>query len=195
MNNIQDRARILRNELNHHNYLYHTLSCPTISDEAYDILFQELLKIEQHHPQLVTPDSPTHRAGTPPLDSFQQVKHRKPMLSLGNALSFDDFLDWHRRTAGLIKTDTFHLSCELKIDGLAVSLIYQDGTLVQGTTRGDGETGEDVTANLKTVPTIPLAFEDDGYLPDFLEVRGEVYLSLAACPRNTSPQRTSSYLH
>ncbi len=178
MNAIQDRARVLRDEINHHDHLYHTLSQPIISDQAYDTLFRELLDIERHHPELVGPDSPTRRTGATPLDSFHQVQHRKPMLSLANALSFDDFLEWRRRTAALLRIEDFDLTCELKIDGLAVSLIYQDGTLTLGATRGDGEAGEDVTANLRTIPTIPLVLLDDGYLPHFLEARGEVYLSL-----------------
>ena len=171
-------AKTLRDELNHHGRLYHTQNAPVITDALYDQLYRQLAALEKEHPELLTPDSPTQRAGGPVLPGFTQVQHRQPMLSLANVLSFEDLAEWRQRTAGLLATDRFNLTCELKIDGLAVSLTYRDGVFTLGATRGDGDTGEDVTANLRTIQTIPLTIRDEEYLNDFLEVRGEVYLSL-----------------
>ena len=170
------RAAELREQINHHNYRYYVLDDTEISDGEYDRLMVELRRLEEDHPSLVTPESPTQRGGASPADGFDQVQHRLPMLSLGNAFNEDDLQAWYRRVKGLLDDADFDLVCELKIDGLAVSLTYQDGVLVQGATRGDGTAGEDVTQNLRTIRTIPMSLL--GEPPPYLEVRGEVYLPL-----------------
>ena len=170
------RAAELREQINHHNYRYYVLDDTEISDGEYDRLMVELRRLEEDHPSLVTPESPTQRVGASPADGFDQVQHRLPMLSLGNAFNEDDLQAWYRRVNGLLDDADFDLVCELKIDGLAVSLTYQDGVLVQGATRGDGTAGEDVTQNLRTIRTIPMSLL--GEPPPYLEVRGEVYLPL-----------------
>ena len=170
------RAAELREQINHHNYRYYVLDDTEISDGEYDRLMVELRRLEEDHPSLVTPESPTQRVGASPADGFDQVQHRLPMLSLGNAFNEDDLQAWYRRVKGLLDDADFDLVCELKIDGLAVSLTYQDGVLVQGATRGDGTAGEDVTQNLRTIRTIPMSLL--GEPPPYLEVRGEVYLPL-----------------
>ena len=171
------RAEELRRELNYHNHRYYTLDDPVISDGQYDLLLRELREIEAEHPELLTADSPTQRVGGEPSSAFAEVEHSRPMLSLGNAFDFDELAAWHRRISGLLDDESFDMVCELKIDGLAVNLTYEDGVLVQGATRGNGTTGEDVTRNLRTIRTIPLKLE--GFVPQGsqrLEVRGEVYL-------------------
>ena len=173
---IEKRAAELRRKLNFHNYRYFTLDSPVVSDGEYDLLMRELREIEATHPELRTPDSPTQRVGGDPSPAFTEVQHSRPMLSLSNAFDFDELSAWHRRVTGLLDGDGFDLVCELKIDGLAVNLTYEDGVLAQGATRGNGITGEDVTRNLRTVRSIPLAVED---APQRLEVRGEVYLPIA----------------
>ena len=175
-NNVAQRAAELREQINHHNYRYYVLDDTEISDGEYDRLMAELRQMEEDHPSLVTPESPTQRVGASPADGFDQVQHRLPMLSLGNAFNEDDLQAWYRRVKGLLDDADFDLVCELKIDGLAVSLAYQDGVLVQGATRGNGTAGEDVTQNLRTIRTIPMSLL--GEPPPYLEVRGEVYLPL-----------------
>ena len=173
------RAEELRRELNYHNYRYYTLDAPVISDGQYDLLLRELREIEAEHPELLTADSPTQRVGGDPSSAFAEVEHSRPMLSLGNAFDFDELAAWHKRISGLLDDAAFDMVCELKIDGLAVNLTYEDGVLVQGATRGNGTTGEDVTRNLRTIRTIPLTLE--GFVPQNpfrLEVRGEVYLPI-----------------
>ena len=178
---IAARVDELRQELNYHNHRYYVLDDPVISDGEYDRLLEELRGIEAEHPELLTPDSPTQRVGAAPAEGFVQVQHRRPMLSLGNAFDLEGMEAWHRRVSGLLDGASFPMVCELKIDGLAVSLIYQDGKLVQGATRGDGATGEDVTQNLRTVRSIPLELMGDA--PPYLEVRGEVYMPLESFRR------------
>ena len=170
------RAEELRRELNYHNYRYYTLDDPVISDGQYDLLLRELRDIEADHPELLTADSPTQRVGGEPSSAFAEVEHSRPMLSLGNAFDFDELAAWHKRISGLLDSAAFDMVCELKIDGLAVNLTYENGVLVQGATRGNGATGEDVTRNLRTIRTIPLTLE--GSAPPLLEVRGEVYLPI-----------------
>ena len=172
------RAEQLREELARHSYLYHALDSPAISDAEYDALMRELRELEERHPELVSPDSPTQRVGEPPAQGFAEVTHRAPMLSLANAFNLEEFQAWYDRTRRLLDGQDFPMVCELKIDGLAVSLTYQDGVLVQGATRGDGATGENVTGNLRTVRSIPLRLL--GNAPSPLEVRGEVYLGRRA---------------
>ena len=171
------RAEELRREINYHNHRYYTLDDPVISDGQYDLLLRELRDIEAEHPELLTADSPTQRIGGEPSSAFNEVAHSRPMLSLGNAFDFGELTDWHKRISGLLGDDTFDMVCELKIDGLAVNLTYENGVLARGATRGNGITGEDVTPNLRTIRTIPLSLE--GSVPPRLEVRGEVYLPVA----------------
>ena len=171
---IEQRARKLKKELNFHNHRYYVLDDPVITDHEYDLLIRELRELENEYPQLQTADSPTQRAGAAPSAAFSQVQHRRPMLSLANAFDFDGLEQWHRRTRNLTDDADFNLVCELKIDGLAVTLAYENGVFVQGATRGDGTVGEDVTANLRTIRTIPISLLEAA--PALLEVRGEVYL-------------------
>ncbi|MEK6805437.1 MAG: NAD-dependent DNA ligase LigA [Pseudomonadota bacterium] len=168
------RAEVLRRELNEHNHRYYVLDQPSISDTEYDARFRELQELEQKHPELLTPDSPTQRVGGAPLPEFKPVRHRLPMQSLNNCFSEDELREFDQRVCkGLGLTQADYVA-EAKLDGLAVSLIYQDGLLAQGATRGDGETGEDITENLKTIRQIPLRLA--GKAPATIEVRGEVYM-------------------
>ncbi len=173
---LTQRIAELREELHYHNHRYYVLDDPVISDHDYDRLFHELKRIEEEHPELVTPDSPTHRIGGDPADGFEQVEHRHTMLSLGNVFDDESLEAWHRRVKNLLDDADFSMTCELKIDGLAVSLVYEDGLFVQGATRGNGFVGENVTNNLKTIRSIPLKL--DGFVSPYLEVRGEVYLPI-----------------
>jgi DNA ligase (NAD+) len=176
------RAARLREELNEHAYRYYVLDDPLIEDDAYDALYAELKALEDEYPELVAPDSPTQRVGGTPIDRLAKVTHELPMLSLANARSEDELRGWidrmrnHLRREGIEEAD-FEYVAEPKIDGLAISLLYEDGVFVRGATRGDGEVGEDVTHNLRTIPTIPLRIVGDD-VPARLEVRGEVYMSL-----------------
>jgi DNA ligase (NAD+) len=173
-NTIAARAAELRALLDRHNYEYYVLDSPTISDAEWDVLFRELLSLEQEHPQLRTPDSPTQRVGAAPSSSFAKYKHGVPMLSLGNAFGQDELRQWQQRVAKLSDGAAVEYVAELKIDGLAIALRYERGVFVSGATRGDGEVGEDITINLRTIRSIPLRLH--GEAPDVLEVRGEVYM-------------------
>ncbi|WP_163539176.1 NAD-dependent DNA ligase LigA [Gracilibacillus sp. YIM 98692] len=166
----------LREALNQYNYEYHVLDNPTVSDFEYDKKMQELKEIEESFPSLIMPDSPSQRVGGEPLDAFKKVNHRVPMLSLGNAFNEEDLKDFDRRVREGLDADHVTYVCELKIDGLAISLRYQDGLLVQGATRGDGTTGEDITSNLKTIRSIPLRIKDENPI----EVRGEAFMPQSA---------------
>ncbi len=176
------RAAELRREIERHNRRYYELDDPQIGDDAYDALLDELRGLEAEHPELRTPDSPTQRVGVAPLESFQQVQHAEPMLSLANARSEEELRAWEKRLRNRldqldISAARISYTTEPKIDGLAISLTYDDGVLTRGATRGDGRIGEDVTHNLRTIKAIPLSFED---APKLVEVRGEVYLPIAA---------------
>jgi DNA ligase (NAD+) len=178
---VAGRASELRDELREHGHRYYVLDDPLIGDAEYDALLDELRAIEAEHPELVTPDSPTQRTGGEPLDRLDKVTHLQPMLSLANARSEEELRAWidrmrnHLAREG-IEAPEFRYVAEPKIDGLAISLLYRDGVLERGATRGNGEIGEDVTHNLRTIPTIPLRIDD---APPLLEVRGEVYMSLS----------------
>jgi len=196
MNAAETRILELRAELDQHNYRYHVLDEPSIPDVEYDRLFHELKALEAENPHLVTPDSPTQRVGSAALSAFTQVRHEVPMLSLGNAFEEIDMREFDRRvTEGLDLPvgDLFgggakvQYSCEPKLDGLAVSLLYRDGALVRGATRGDGTTGEDISVNVRTVRNIPLKLHGSGW-PDVLEVRGEVFMSKAGFERLNASQ-------
>ncbi|TMK88466.1 MAG: NAD-dependent DNA ligase LigA, partial [Actinobacteria bacterium] len=175
------RATDLRQQIEHHNVRYHQLDDPEISDAEYDALVRELREIEASHPELVTSDSPTQKVGAAPdTSTFAPVRHRQPMMSLDNAFSFDELLAWGKRMERYISTDVDFV-CELKIDGVAMSVVYEDGRYTRAATRGDGVVGEDVTANVATIEAVPelLSLESDR-LPSVLEVRGEVYMPLPA---------------
>lgn len=178
---VTERVADLRQQLNFHNHRYYVLDDPEITDSEYDALFRELRQIEEDHPDLVTPDSPTHRIGGDPAEGFVQVEHRHTMLSLGNAFDDESLEAWYRRVKNLLDEADFSMTCELKIDGLAVSLVYEDGVLVQGATRGNGTVGENVTQNLKTIRSIPLTLQ--GSPPPYLEVRGEVFMPVESFRR------------
>ena len=181
VNYVNRRVAELRRELNYHNHRYHVLDDPVISDYDFDRMLQELRQLEEEHPELVTPDSPTHRIGGDPAEGFVQVEHRQTMLSLGNAFDPESLAAWHQRVKNLLDGADFAMTCELKIDGLAVSLIYENGVLAQGATRGNGSVGENVTHNLRTIRTIPLQLQGDP--PPYLEVRGEVYMPVDSFSR------------
>ncbi len=175
---VRDRIAQLRDDINHHNYRYYILDDPEITDSEYDRLLRELQDLEQHYPDLITPDSPTQRVGAAPLESFSEVKHRIPMLSLGNAFNNEEVLDFDRRARERLDVEVIDYAVEPKLDGLAISLRYENGVLVQAGTRGDGTTGEDVTLNVRTIDTIPLRLVGDDY-PQVLEVRGEIIMNKA----------------
>lgn len=164
----------LREEIREHNYRYYVLNEPEIPDAEYDRLLRELQKLEEKYPETVTPDSPTQRVGAPPEEGFAEVRHRVPMLSLSNAFSEEEVRKFDERVRKRLGVDSVDYAFEPKMDGVAVSLLYRDGVLVRGATRGDGETGEDITANLRTVQAIPLRLR--GEHEGELEVRGEVYM-------------------
>ena len=176
---ILKRAERLREEINYHNFLYYVLDQPIISDADYDALMRELKEIENKYPETVTPDSPTQRIGAPPSEKFASIPHSIPMLSLDDAFSQEEVLEFDQRGRRLLQTDEeLEYIVEPKIDGLAVELVYENGTFVLGSTRGDGYTGEDVTANLRTIRSIPLRLMDRYLsLPGRLEVRGEVFIN------------------
>ncbi len=172
-----DRHAELKHTLNFHNHRYYVLDDPVITDPEYDVLMRELRTIEEQNPNLITPDSPSQRIGAEPLSAFESVQHPRPMLSLANAFSKEDMLAWRTRVSGLLEEARYDMVCELKFDGLAVALTYENGLLVRGATRGDGLRGEDVTQNLRTIHSIPLTVPSDS--PTRFEVRGEVYMTLS----------------
>lgn len=174
---IQKTHAALCHEIELHNYRYHVLDDPSISDAAYDSLFQQLLALEAQYPSLVTTNSPSQRIGGAILDAFEPAAHPTPMLSLDNAFGAEQMWQFEKRLLERAHVTHFDYNCEPKFDGIAVSLIYEHGQFTRGATRGDGAVGENITANLKTVSTIPLQLQ--GNYPDWLEVRGEVYLSKA----------------
>lgn len=174
-------AESLRDRIRHHNYRYHALDDPEVPDAEYDRLMRELLALETDHPELVTTDSPTQRVGDTPVSGFGTVRHELPMLSLGNAFSEDELKDFNRRVLDRLDLDSdaeLMYAAEPKLDGAAVSLLYENGGLVQGATRGDGTTGEDITHNVRTIEAIPLRLLGKGF-PRRLEVRGEVFMPKA----------------
>ncbi len=175
---IGKRIEHLRKELEYHNYRYYVLDDPAVTDREYDALMRELTVLEAEHPEFADPNSPTQRVGTRPLDEFRTVPHTIPMLSLQNAMTEEEVRDFHKRVTKLLGTDEVEYVMEVKIDGLAVELVYIDGIFTLGSTRGDGYVGEDVTQNLRTIRAIPMHLRSDGNvpLPERLEVRGEVYM-------------------
>ncbi len=178
LDSARERIESLRSQIRHHDHRYHVLNDPEIGDSQYDRLYRELVDAETEFPTLVTPDSPTQRVSGEPSDGFTSVEHRQPMLSLGNVFDGDELREWHARVVGLLERSDFALICEPKIDGLAISLTYENGEFVRGVTRGDGLTGDDITANLRTIRSIPLRLQDVG-APPGIEIRGEIYLGKA----------------
>lgn len=176
---LRQRVLRLRAEIEHHNYRYHVLDDPEVPDAEYDRMMAQLRALEQQHPELIVPDSPTQRVGGAPVSGFAEVRHHKPMLSLDNAFSREDVVAFDRRVRERLETDKeINYSCEPKLDGLAVSLTYRNGSLEIAATRGDGTVGEDVTHNIRTIQSVPLRLTGKSW-PQVLEVRGEVFMSLA----------------
>lgn len=174
----QERLAQLKSRIRHHDYLYYVKDDPEISDGEYDRLFRELSDLERAYPELVTPDSPTQRVGAPPLDELGKVPHERPMLSLDSLVNSADVLTFDQRMKRELSTDRIAYTVEPKFDGLSVELVYDHGMFVRGSTRGDGNIGEDVTMNLRTIRSLPLQLQAGTY-PDHLVVRGEVYMRLA----------------
>ncbi len=182
------RVERLRKQLNHHNHLYYVLDRPEIPDAEYDRLFRELQALEEKHPGLITTDSPTQRVGGEPVSAFGEVIHEVPMLSLGNCFSEDELQDFDRRVRDGLNEDEVIYAAEPKLDGLAISLRYEDGVLVRAATRGDGTTGEDVTHNVRTIHSVPLRMQGTGF-PTVIEVRGEIYIAKDGFARLNAGQR------
>ncbi len=182
---VLKRIQKLREEINYHNYRYYVLDSPVISDEDYDALVHELKELEERYPETITPDSPTQRVGAPPSDKFRTVPHYVPMLSLDDAFSPEEVEEFDARIKKFLGTDQeIEYTLEPKMDGLAVELVYEKGVFVLGSTRGDGYTGEDVTNNLRTIPSIPLRLlSRHEKVPELLEARGEVYMEKMAFKR------------
>jgi DNA ligase (NAD+) len=191
MDTIEQKITQLRTTLRHHEYLYHVLDTPEIPDAEYDRLMGELRALEEAHPEFITADSPTQRVGATPLSEFTQVRHEVPMLSLDNAFDEASYLAFNKRVQDRLKSaEAITFCCELKLDGLAVSLLYEDGVLVRAATRGDGTTGENITANVRTIRSIPLKLRGEN-IPRRLEVRGEVFLPQAGFEKiNEEARRT-----
>jgi DNA ligase (NAD+) len=176
----QERLSTLRERIHRHDYLYYVEARPEVSDAEYDALVRELVALEARFPELVTPDSPTQRVAGAPTDLFRPVEHRVAMLSLDNATTIEQLREFEARIARILPAARFHYVCEPKIDGLGIALLYERGRLVRGATRGDGRTGEDVTANLRTIRAVPVALRGDLARARELEVRGEIYMPRAA---------------
>ncbi len=173
---VIERLESLKRQLNYHGHRYYVLDDPEIPDAEYDRLFHELKSIEDTYPELLSDDSPTQRVGAAPINEFTSVTHEAPMLSLGNVFSPEEFKAFDERVKERLKTDDIiEYACEPKYDGIAVSLLYKNGTLVRGATRGDGETGEDITKNVRTIGSIPMRLMGSSF-PEMLEVRGEIYM-------------------
>jgi DNA ligase (NAD+) len=182
MSSLKQRAAELRRLINYHNYLYYVEAKPEISDREFDKLLDELKQLEEQHPDLITPDSPTRRVGGEPIEGFATVRHRRPMLSIDNTYNADELREFDKRIRKLIPKEPITYVVELKIDGVAISLTYEKGLLTVGATRGDGEQGDDVTHNLKTIHELPLRLNHDDP-PVLFEVRGEVYMERAELAR------------
>src|SRR3954451_1051547 len=181
---IEKNVEALRDKIRHHEYLYYVLDQPEISDLEFDKLMQQLKDLEAENPSLIAPDSPTQRVGGKPREGFVKVRHSSPMLSLDNTYNEEELRDWERRVHELSGRKDVDYVCELKLDGMSLALIYEDGKLARGITRGDGTTGEDVTLNVRTVRSIPLSVDRDKLkksgIPANFEARGELLMPTAA---------------
>src|SRR5262245_5727787 len=176
MNEVAEQIENLRQQIREHEHRYYVLDQPTISDYEFDQLMRQLQQLESDHPELVTPDSPSQRVGGEPAKEFPTFTFSRPMMSLDNAYSEEELTEWARRAQQLAKSEDIDYVAELKIDGLSVALIYEDGLLSKAVTRGDGRTGEVVTGNVRTIRSVPLVLQEKVSV----EVRGEVFLSLKA---------------
>ena len=190
MEQVAHRIAQLREEIQAHNHAYYVLSSPTISDYDFDQLLKELERLEKAHPELITPDSPTQRVGADRTEGFTQVAHRYPMLSLANTYSYDEVKEFYQRVQRDLGREDFTIAAELKYDGLSISLIYEDGLLVRAVTRGDGTLGDDVTANVRTIRSIPLRLRGEGY-PSSFEIRGEILLPFTEFNRINSEREVA----
>ena len=181
---MDDKQRIeqLRKELHEHNYRYYVLNQPTIGDQEFDFMMKELQELEARHPELYDANSPSQRVGSDLQSEFRQVKHRYPMLSLANTYSEQDVRDWYESVKKGLAGEDFEVCCEMKYDGLSISLTYVDGALTQAVTRGDGVQGDDVTTNVKTIRSIPLVLPGTGYPHEF-EIRGEILMPWSSFER------------
>jgi DNA ligase (NAD+) len=184
---VERKIDSLREEIRHHEHLYYVLDAPELPDADFDRLMQELKRLEAAHPELITPDSPTQRVGGKPREGFVKVAHSRPMLSLDNAFGEEELRNWDRRVRELAGSDKIEYVCELKLDGMSMALVYEDGRLLRGVTRGDGTIGEDVTTNVRTMRSVPLSISGSALkkagVPANFEVRGEVIMPLAAFAR------------
>jgi DNA ligase (NAD+) len=190
-NSLFDRVAKLREQLHQHSHHYYVLDNPQIPDAEYDRLFKELLELEKAHPEIASVDSPSQRVGAAPLVAFSQVRHETPMLSLDNVFSEQELLDFDQRIKSRLNNQAeLHYACEPKLDGIAVSLLYVDGVLVRGATRGDGSVGENITLNVKTIASIPLRLQGNDW-PEELEVRGEIYMPRTGFERINAQARES----
>lgn len=187
----QNRIAFLHSEIDRHNRLYYVDAKPVISDLEYDNLYSELKKLEQDFPDLLTPDSPTQRVGGAPLKEFKNIPHLQPMMSLDNTYNFDELREFDKRVHKFLGGERAEYILEPKVDGVSISLRYEKGRLTVGTTRGDGITGDDITSNLKTIRAIPLRLSTKGNSPDFLEVRGEVYMTIEGFRKLNDMRKTN----
>ncbi len=194
-NSILQKIQELRNKINYHNYLYYVKDEPEIPDKEFDALFRELKTLEEQNPELITPDSPTQRIGAAPSEKFRQVKHKYPLYSLDNANNDEELLEWYNRIRKTFpEPQKIEFVCELKIDGLAVTLSYENGKFTRGATRGDGKTGEDISTNLKTINSIPLTLftPENEHVPRHIEARGEIFMPISSFEKLNEKRREKS---
>ena len=189
--NEKDRIDFLRKELHRHNYNYYVKNNPEILDADFDALMQELADLEQKHPEWTDNNSPTVRVGSDLSNDFVQVRHQYPMLSLGNTYDKAEIKEFYDRITGDLKGSAFEICCELKFDGLSISLLYEDGRLIRAVTRGDGSVGDDVTENIKTIKSIPLQLQEGLGWPRRFEVRGEVLMPWASFEKLNTERETN----
>src|SRR5215831_13656760 len=193
---VDKKIESLREKIRHHEYLYYVVDQPSISDQEFDQLMGQLKDLEAEHPELVTPDSPTRRVGGKPREGFVKVRHSSAMLSLDNTYSEDELRGWERRVHELSGRKDVDYVCELKLDGMSLSLGYDNGHLVRGITRGDGNIGEDVTLNVRTVRSVPLSIPKEKLkkagIPLNFEVRGELLMPLAAFKRMNEERKAQN---
>ncbi|MBI3308277.1 MAG: NAD-dependent DNA ligase LigA, partial [Candidatus Melainabacteria bacterium] len=187
---IKEKVKDLKNKLHRWNHAYYVLDDPEVDDAVYDAAMRELLEIENKYSDLATPDSPTQRVGTKPVSEFTKVKHKTPLYSLSNAVNFEELEEWEQRIFRQLGTEQENLEyvCEMKIDGLAIALTYEDGILTLGATRGDGEVGEDITNNVKTIRAVPLILNKS--VKGILEARGEVFMPIKSFEKLNNEQKT-----
>jgi len=192
---IQQEIEELRDKINYHSYLYYVKDAPEISDQQYDELFRKLQKLEEENPEFITSNSPTQRVGAAPSEKFEQVKHKYPLYSLDNANNSEELLDWYNRIRKTFpEPQKLEFVCELKIDGLAITLSYENGKFIRGATRGDGKIGEDISPNLKTINSIPLSLfpPDNNYLPKYIEARGEIFMPISSFEKLNKKRRENN---